>query len=304
MDRACFPSPVRQGIDPELPAGPQRKNREGRNVLKKIGKVLIALGVAGVLLAAAVFYLLSNLDRFVAGAIEKYGSDATGTPVKVSSVRIQLKEGKGSISNLSVGNPGGFSTPKSLSLGNIAIALDTGSITGDPVVIDKIMVSAPRITYEINQSGSANINEIKKNVDAFTRKTAAAVGGKGSAGKGAGKEGKKILIRSLVVEGGEVAVQVAGLEGKPLSASLPRMELKNVGGKGGSTPSEIAGQVLKPLLNQIAVAASRAGVEQYLGKGVGEVEKALEEKAREKMGASGGEAAKGAEEAVKKLLGK
>ncbi len=143
------------------------------------------------ILAAAVFYLLSNLDRFVAGAIEKYGSYATGTPVKVSSVRIQLKDGKGSISNLSVGNPGGFSTPKAMSLGNIAIALDTGSITKDPVVIDRIMISAPRFTYEINKSGIANINEIKKNVEAFTRKTAAAVGGKEAAGKGAGEGGKR-----------------------------------------------------------------------------------------------------------------
>jgi uncharacterized protein involved in outer membrane biogenesis len=272
--------------------------------MKKIGKVLIALGVIGVLLAAAVFYLLSNIDRFVAGAIEKYGSNATGTPVKVSSVRIQLREGKGSISNLSIGNPGGFSTPKALNLGNIAIAVDTGSITRDPVVIDKVMVSAPRISYEINKSGSANINEIKKNVEAFIKKTTAAVEGKGPAGKGAGEEGKKILIRSLVVEGGEIAVQVAALSGEPLSASLPRMELKNVGGKGGSTPSEIAGQVLGPLLNQVTLAASRAGVAQYLGKGVGDVKKALEEKAREKLGVPGGEAAKGAEEAVKKLFGK
>ncbi len=82
------------------------------------------------------------------------------------------------------------------------------------------------------------------------------------------------------------------------------MELKNVGGKGGSTPSKIAVQVLGPLLNLVAVAASRAGVGQYLGKDVGEVRKALEEKAREKLGAPGGEAAKGAEEAVKKLFGK
>ncbi|MGA6993096.1 MAG: hypothetical protein WBX50_04275 [Candidatus Deferrimicrobiaceae bacterium] len=272
--------------------------------MKKMGKILIAVGVTGILLAAAVFYLLSNLDRIVAGAIEKYGSTATGTPVKVSSVRIRLNEGEGSISNLSVGNPGGFSTPKALLLGNIAIAVDTGSITKDPVVIDKVMVSAPRITYEINKSGSANINEIKKNVEAFIRKTTAAVEGRGPAGKGAGEEGKKILIRSLVIERGEVAVQVAARSGKPLSASLPRMELKNVGGKGGSTPSEIAGQVLKPLLNQVALAASRAGVEQYLGKSTEEVKKALEEKAREKLGAPGGEAAKGAEEAVKKLFGK
>ena len=66
--------------------------------------------------------------------------------------------------------------------------------------------------------------------------------------------------------------------GKPLSTLLPRMELQNVGGKGGSTPSEIAGQVLGPLLNQVTLAASRAGVAQYLGKGAEDVKKALEER--------------------------
>ncbi len=272
--------------------------------MKKTGKVLIALGIVGVLLAAAVFYLLSNLDRIVAAAIQKYGSNATGTPVRVSSVRISLKDGKGSLGNLTVGNPVGFSTPKALILGNIAIAVDTGSITGDPVVIDRITVSAPRVTYEIDRSGRANINEIRRNVEAFIRKTSAAVEEQTPAGKGSGEEGKKLIIRSLVIERGEVSVQVASLSGAPLSASLPRTELRNIGGRGGSTPSEIAGQVLKPLLNQAALAASRAGAGQYLQKGSEELGKTLEEKAREKLGAPGGEAAKSAEEAVRKLFGK
>lgn len=272
--------------------------------MKKKSMLFIALGFLVVLLAAGLFFLLSNLDRIVAAAIEKYGSNATGTPVKVSSVRIKLREGEGSISNLSVGNPGGFSTPKAVSLGTITIALDTGSITKDPVVIDKVMVSAPRITYEINKSGSANINEIKKNVEAFIKKTTAASEGRGPSGKGTGEEGKKLLIRSLVIEGGEVAISIAARTGEPLSAKLPRIALSNLGGKGGSTPSEIAGQILAPLMNHAAVAAARAGVAQYLGKGAEEVRKALEEKAREKLGAPGQEAAKGAEEAVKKFLGK
>jgi len=264
------------------------------------GKVWIALGIICVLLAAAVFYLLSNLDRIVAAAIEKYGSNATGTSVKVSSVRIRLNAGEGSVSDLRVGNPRGFSTPNAVSLGNISIAVDTGSLTGDPVVIDKISVSSPRITYEINRSGVSNINEIRKNIE-----TSGKTGASGNADAGGGsKEGKKLLIRSLVIEGGEVAVQVAALSGDPLSASLPRMELKNIGGKGGSTPSEIAEQILGPLMKQAGVAASGTGIGQYLGKQAEEVQKALEEKARQKLGGTGTEAAKGAEEAVKKLFGK
>lgn len=268
--------------------------------MKTKGKVLIALGVAGVLLAAAVFYLLSNLDRIVAAAIEKYGSSATGTPVEVSSVRIRLNAGEGAISDLSVGNPRGYSTPKALRLGDIAIAVDTGTITKDPVVIDKITVSAPRATYEIDRSGRSNINEIRKRIEAYGSTGAA---GKREAG-GSAEGGKKLLIRNLVIEGGEVTVQVAALSGDPLSASLPRMDLKNIGGEGGSTPSEIAVQVLRPLLNQVALAASRKGVERYLGKEAGEVGKALEEKARETLGVPGGEAAEDAEEAVKELFRK
>lgn len=268
--------------------------------MKKGSKVLIALGFIVVVLAAALFFLLSNLDRIVGAAIGKYGSEATGTSVKVSSVRIKLKDGEGSISDLSVGNPRGFSTPEAVSLGNISIAIDTGSLTGDPVVIDMIMVSSPRITYEINKSGVSNINEIRKKVEAYVKTGAS---GKGDAGE-KGEGGKKLRIRSLVIEGGEVTVHVAVLMGDLRRAKIPRIALSNLGGKGGGTPGEIAAQVLGPLMKQAAIAASGTGIGQYLGKEAGEVQKALEEKAREKLGETGSEAVKGAGDSFKKLLGK
>jgi hypothetical protein len=267
--------------------------------MKKGKMVLIALGIIVVVLAVAVYFLLSNLDRIVAAAIGKYGSEATGTSVKVSSVRIKLREGEGSISNLIVANPGGFSTPNAVSLGNISMAVDTGSLTADPVIIDKIVVSSPRVTYEINKAGVANIDEIRKNVETYQKTIGS---GKGDGGKKEG--GKKLLIRSLVVEGGEVDVLVAALGGKPLQARLPRIALSNLGGKGGATPGEVAAQVLNPLVKQAISAASSTGIGQYLGKQAEDVKKALEEKAQEKLGGAGSEAVKGAEESLKKLLGK
>lgn len=260
--------------------------------MKKRKVVLVGLGIVVILLAAGVYILLSNLDRIVAAVIEQVGSEATGTSVKVSSVRIKPREGEGSIGNLTVGNPRGFSTPNAATLGNITIAVDTGSIAGDPVVIRKILVSAPRVTYEINQSGSANIQEIRMNVDAFAGKQARARG----KGEPAG-EGKNLVIRSLIIEGGEVTVSVAAREGGPLVVKLPRIALSNLGGKGGQSPGEIAAQVLTPLMTEAARAAARAGVEQYLGKGADEARKALEEKAQEKLGEAG-------EGAVRKLFGK
>ncbi len=265
--------------------------------MKKRTVVLVGLGIIVILLAAGIFFLLSNLDRIVAAVIEEVGSEATGTSVKVSSVRIKLREGEGSIGNLSVGNPRGFSTPNAASLGNITIALDTGSISGAPVIIRRILVSAPRITYEINRAGSANIQEIQKNVEAFAVKHAGTRGKGAPPGKEPGEKGKSLLIRSLIIEGGEVTVSVAAREGGPLIVKLPRIALSNLGGKGGQSPGEIAAQVLNPLMAEVARAAARAGAEQYLGKGADEAKKALEEKAREKAGEAG-------EGALRKLLGK
>jgi hypothetical protein len=268
--------------------------------MRTTSKIIIALGILAVVLAAGVFFLISNLDRIVTAAIEKYGSETSGTKVDVSSVRIRLKEGEGSIRNLSIGNPGGFTTPKAFSLENITVAVDTGSITKDPVIIDKVAISAPRVTYEINKSGRSNIDMLKKNVESYLdRKT------KPAARKAGDDAGKKMIIRSLVIEKGEVSIKVAALPDRSLTAALPRIALSNLGGKGGDTPGNIAAQVLRPLVNEAARAASSAGIEQYLGKEAEEVTKALEEKAREKLGGlPGKDAPRDAGEAVKKLFGK
>lgn len=261
--------------------------------MKTTSKVLIAVGVLAVIAAAGLFFLFSRLDRIVAAAIEKYGSEVTGTKVEASSVSLRLKTGEGSIRNLSVGNPAGFTTPKAFRLEDITIAFDTGSITGNPLVIDKVTVLAPRITYEIDQAGRSNIGEIRKRVETG--------GGKKPSGKQTGGEGgRKIVIRHLVIENGEVSVQAAALPGKPVIVALPRIVLSNLGGKGGDTPGAIARQVAEPLLSQATQAAARTGVQRYLGEGAPDVKKAIEEK----LGVPGKDAAKGAEEAVRKIFRK
>lgn len=265
--------------------------------MKTSSKVLIGSGIFLFIVAAALFLLLSGLDRIVAAAIEKYGSEATGTKVGVSSVRIDLKGGKGSIRNLNVGNPPGFSEPDAFRLEDITIAVDTGSVTGNPVIIDQVTILSPRVAYEINKDGRSNIELLKKKLQEAPAKEP---GGKPSAEK----EGKKVVIRNLVIEKGEIAIRVALLSGKPFSAALPRLELKNLGGKGGDSPGDIARQVLGPLVNQVAVAASGAGVGQYLGKGADDLKKALEEAAGGKSTVPGKESAKESVDALKKVFGK
>jgi len=234
--------------------------------MKTTGKIGIALGVL-VVLAAAVVLLLTNLDRIVAAAIEKYGSEAVGTKVTVSSVRIGLKEGTGSIRDLRVGNPPGFSGADAIRLEDISVDVDTGSVTGDPLVIDKIVVRAPHVSYETDDSGRSNIDAIRAHLE---KRQAAGAGEKKEA---AAKEGKKILIRRLIVEKGTVAMASASRPGKPLTVPLPRIELTDLGGKDGDSPGDIASQIAGPLTRQASGAAS--GVGRTLEKGVKGVRETL-----------------------------
>ena len=265
--------------------------------MKTGSKVWIGLGIVVVILAAGIYLLFSNLDRIVEAAIEKYGSEATGTKVTVSSVRIRLREGKGSIGTLRVGNPRGFSSPDAFRMETISVAVDTDTVTANPMVIGKVHVQAPLVTYEIDPSGRSNILMIRNQLERMRPK---APPGK----RTAGGEEKKVVIGSLVIEGGEVRMKVAALSGEIQPVRIPRIELSELGGKGGDSPRSIAYQVLRPLVNQAVAAASRAGIERYLGKDAEEIRKAVEGKAREELGDAGGKAVQDAEDAVKKLLGR
>jgi len=265
----------------------------------KSRKILIIIGVVAVIIIGSVIIMLTSLNRIVAAAIERYGSMVTQTKVSVSSVDISLTAGTGSISGLTVGNPSGFSGTEAFQLGNISAKIDTGSITKDMAVIDNITISGPNILYEINESGKSNINIIKKNVQQFQ--------GQGPSGKtenqkkGTEKTGKaekteksvKLLIRKLVIDKGKIDVRIAALD-KPLSVPLPTIVLSNIGGKGGASPEEVGAEILTALTNEVGSAASRVGVDKYLGKTIDEITKGMT-KGSEPLKAVGG--------TVKKLFG-
>jgi hypothetical protein len=260
-------------------------------------KLLLFLGILAIIVAAALFFFISNIDAIVKKGIQQYGSEATGTNVGVSSVKLSLKEGEGSINGFSIGNPKGFSNARAFDLEGISVKIDTASVTKDPIVIENVQISAPRVLYEINKSGKGNFDAIKENLG--ISKSGTEPSGKEDAG-----EGKKIVIKNLVIEKGNVEIRVAALGDKPISASLPSIRLTNLGGEGGSTPAELARQILGPLTSRVVNAVSGAGIKQYLGKSAEDVQKMLEKGAQEKLGTAGKDAAKEAEGALKKFLGK
>ena len=91
----------------------------------------VILGLALVIIfaiAGGVYYVLSNLDALVKEAIETHGSQATQTAVRVDKVKIDLSNGAGAITGLTIANPGGFAMPYAFSLGEIRAGIDLQSL--------------------------------------------------------------------------------------------------------------------------------------------------------------------------------
>lgn len=240
----------------------------------------LALGAFLVLVITigfGVYYLLSNLDGFVKAAIETYGSQATQTTVRVESVRIGLKDGSGVIRGVTIGNPHGFVAKHAFSLGEISTQIDLKSLSEDVIVIEHITVRAPEVFFELNEAGKNNLGELNRNL------SSSASGAFASSSSDKSSEAEpKLIIRKLRFVDGSIHARVVPLN-KDYELKLPGIELQNLGGKNGATPTQIASQVFKVLADRALAEVKKEGINQYKAKLEGEVNKRLEAE-QEKLG--------------------
>jgi uncharacterized protein involved in outer membrane biogenesis len=192
----------------------------------------------------------------------------TQARVELDGVKIELTSGKGALRGLTVGNPPGFKSERAMSLGELGLELDVGSVTKDPVVIKEISITAPDVTYEFGLKGS-NLDALKQNVDAYGAKSKDR--SKPADGeKKPDEPGKKLVIENLYVRNGKVNVSATELQGQTASTSLPDIHLTDIGKKtGGATAAEVAEQVLAAISREAARAAAKTNVGGLIDKAKG-----------------------------------
>ena len=224
----------------------------GQTLVKKIA---IGLVVGLSLLAAGFYFFFSDLDSLVKSAIERYGSQATQAQVSLDTVAISLTQGEGGLSGLMVGNPKGFATPHALLLGSIKVTLDSSSIRGDgPIIIREIDIEAPEVTYELNNSGTSNLEIIRENATSY-----ADGAGKDQQKAAAGGTPRKLVIENLYVRDGQVSISQTLLGGHELTVPMPTLHLTDIGKQdGGGSPA----QGIQFLLGAITTNASAVGANE------------------------------------------
>ena len=212
-------------------------------------KLLIAGVVVIVAVVVFVFLTLSNLGPLVKKTVNTIGPQITKTDIEVADVNISIFSGEAKIKGFVLGNPKGFKSHQAMKVASVYVDIDESSITENPIVINKIEILAPQITYE-KISGTDNFQTLLKNVQGSAK---AKGNSRTQAGKEADSQAKKIVINNLIVKDGKVTLTMAALGGKEITAPLPDIHLKDIGKeKGGATPAQAFEQVFSSLYSSIS----------------------------------------------------
>ena len=211
-----------------------------------VKKILIGVGVLAIVAAGGLYLLASNINSIVKAAVEEGGSVVTGVTVRLDKSNIDLTNQRGALIGLSVGNTADFNTPYAFNFGAIGLDLGEGS-TSSVLVIDKIVIDKPNITYEIGKFGS-NIDAIQKNIDRFVSTPSKAPSGSSPATnktQSSSSDGIKMIIKNLYIRGGKINVSASLMQGKTVTTKLPEIHLKDIGKKsGGASAGEVAEQLI------------------------------------------------------------
>lgn len=218
----------------------------------KLGKIIL-IGFAVVVLAAigAAWWIYTSRDTLVKRAIEQFGPQITGVSVTVSRVKLEPTDGKASIAGLAVGNPAGYNSPNSITLGEMRLAIDFFTVISNVVHVKELVIDAPAVTYERGPGGD-NLSAIQKHIDQEVAKHGG--GGKQAAPSPSSSGGKKFVIDNLYVRDAKIKYSDS------VTLPMPNLHLRDVGkASNGASAGEITHTVWGSIAGSAGNLASGAG---------------------------------------------
>jgi len=238
--------------------------------------------VAGAVAVAAIAAYLGC--GFLLGSALKAGVNTlaprlTQTRVELRGARISPLGGSGTLTGLTVGNPGGWSDNDAMRFGRIRVRVAPLSLLGDPIIIEDIEIDSPEFNYETRVVRS-NLGDLLGNVERLSDG-----GAVGDAGPAAGN-GKpmRFEVRHFLMKEGRIRL---GAGAAAITLPMPPIELSDIGtAEGGITANRLALALMRRLTT--GVAAATTGAAGRIGS---------------TLGAAAGDAARKAGERLKSLFG-
>ena len=178
---------------------------------------------------AGFYYLTPSFESIVKQVVHKYGSAVTGTDVNLEGFNLKLADGEGHIGKITVGNPKNYKLKNAMELGGISVKVNIKSLTQDTIVIESVEIDKPVINYEILSLTQNNLSQLLENIKKNTasaekaeqKEVKAQEKQTSSAEKDSG--GKKVIIKKLVVRGGEISVAASASVAETVSKVLTKI---------------------------------------------------------------------------------
>ena len=208
-------------------------------MIKKIVLWVIVIVVVG--LVAAYF----GRNWLVKKAIEEGGEYALGVKTTVSSVNLGIGGGRLEIHDFDVHNPEGFQGKNILSIKSADLAVETGSIFGNEVKVDSLVLDGLKVDLEqIDNKG--NFTEILDHIKKLDLTSSS-------------DNQQRFIIKRLAIRNVSAEASLVLLGKKQFAGSyeLADVTLTDVGGDKGATVARLTAVVLQSVLTRSIGAAKR-----------------------------------------------
>ena len=276
----------------------EKTSKPKKKWFRKTLKWLLGIFVFLILIVAGGIYYAYNYWNWqgtVRQLVHQYGSEAVGTSVNIGNINLSLKNGAGSVNNITVANPSNYSQKYIIELDGVSVAVNKDSITKlikelaqktgpktKTVVINEIKVEKPAVTYEFLTLNRTNVDDILANI----KKNTAPSAEKKETPK-ADAVSYNVAIKKVVVANG-VATVAANLLGasQSLKLNLPTITINNLGTeKQGITIEDGLARIFQEILKTTSSVVSKADLSGLMG-GVANLANGAAENAQAAAGAA------------------
>ena len=259
--------------------------------MKRIKRIILTLILLVVILVGAGLYWIDHIAK---AGIETGSTYALGVDTTLDGVDIGLLSGRSELSGLIVANPKGFKTDHFLSLSNGVLNVSLGSLARDTVEVSEFLLTGIDMNLERNKSES-NYGVILGNLERFESGDTADEGEPASQEEG---EGKKFVIREIVIRDVTVHVDLLPIGGEAVRTTVPLTELRlenvGTGSDEGIQVAELSATLIKAIIlaaidpcycctERMAV-RNRKGEDLFTGEDLIKLSREKTEKIKTKMG--------------------
>lgn len=244
-------------------------------------KLLYILGGLFVVAIIAIVIIIAKLGTIVKTAVNDVGPKITQTTVVLKDADISPFSGKGTLKELTIGNPKNWTTEHAFFLKEVSIDLEPKSLTADHVVINSVVIDNPEIIYETTGTlTTSNLQDLIKNLQGSSdqntqtasKEPATTTETPAKTSTEPAKE-TKIEIKSFRLT--NVAIKVA-YNSNVYSVNIPDLIMADLGTKeGGLTPEQLSIVIIKEIAAQGAKAALNSAAKKGLLDKAGEGLKGL-----------------------------